>query len=144
MLEPYILIPSELEYPNGSSWFYYSMLKVYWSTKTFITRSIFNNYFANAVIRYLGNARAKYQNANFEAIIIYPHLKGHISPDILTHCAEQNIHVVVLQLHSLHLLQPFGQVLFRSMKCHHQKVQKSKRRSIITAKPKKILTACEL
>ena len=89
MFEPYILIPSELEQPNELlTCLYYSKLKVYWRTQTFITRSIFNDYFANAVISYLDNARTKYQNPNFEAIIIYVHLKGHISPDFFAHCAD--------------------------------------------------------
>ena len=68
MLELDIIIHSELEHSNGSTCLYDSKVKVDWRTKTFLTHSIFSDYFGNVVIHYV---RAKYQNPNFEVIIIY-------------------------------------------------------------------------
>lgn len=87
MHEPDIIIPSESEHPTGSSCLYYSKLKVYLSSKTFITRSIFEDSFENAVIPYLCNIRAKYRNPNVEAIMIY----ASIQDPYIAYCTEQNV-----------------------------------------------------
>ena len=145
MLEPYLLISSESEHLNESSCLYYSKLKVYWSTKTFITRSIFKDNFANAVITYLDNVRAKYQNPNFEAIIISAYLKGHISLDLFPYCSQakySNFRPTTSLISSL------ATVLPRSIyvkEIPSPKISKNrKKRSIIARKPQKILTICEM
>ena len=144
MLTPGIVIPRESEHPDGSSCQYFNKAQVYYSTKGFITRSIFEEYFSDVVIPYINQMRTKHGDQTRKAIIIYDGLKGHISEDLFAYCADNNVEIVVLPPHSSHLLQPLDQGLFRSMKSHYPKVADWAGKSKLTTKLQKIFTACEM
>ena len=143
MITPCCIVQRGTEHPDEAKCPFYNKMKVFTTPNAFITRSVFENYLNEYVLKHIEKVRTEIGNSSAPALIIYDGHKAHLSQVLFASCAEKNIHVVIIPPHSSHIVQTLDQGIFRSMKNDYASISDWPDVSKISQRLQRIFTVIE-
>ncbi|KAK8837007.1 hypothetical protein M9Y10_037045 [Tritrichomonas musculus] len=87
MVTPCCIVQRGTENPDEAKCLFYNKMKVFTTPNAFITRSVFEKYLNEYVIKHIKKVRTEIGDSSAPALIIYDRRKAHLSQVLFTSCA---------------------------------------------------------
>lgn len=118
LLKPAFIVNRKHQAIDSGQCSYSNNSILYYSTTSFISEKIFNDYIRNVIVKYVEELRVEIDGDKRALLIVDGH-KSHSNELLKTICAHYGIMLILLPPHSSHILQPLDQLIFKRMKSEY-------------------------
>jgi hypothetical protein len=112
MLLPGLVHKNQTLNPDAGKCTFVSRARVYSSNSAYVDLHIYEDYIGTVVLHYIRSVRENFPRDQRKAVIIVDGHKAHISDDLLSVLAQEDIAYLLMPPHSSHLFQPLDRLFF--------------------------------